>query len=429
MKERNHRIALEFSLQNPSLYAVQEAVNVDCRERHLATVVPHTLVGEFSEGCLEPKPNSAVLIEMPTQEGGKVYGVLDTSGKVYFYRNEKYDFIATGLENATVEYYTDTGGETWAVIVGETGILLNAEGRKIYFSRSDLRGTACFFKHRLFVGAKGQTLLYSAPEDITNFEEPLSDGGEIVLANRGGEIEAVKACQGYLYVFFSHGIARLDIKGDPKEFVVETVEYNGEKIFARTVCACKEGIFFLAKDGVYRLSGKKTERVFSDFVKLPLEETGFEYSVALQDKVFLGYYTKDGVVTLVLYADGKSCYYAEELAALSKGINGTGLFADYAISVCRMEENGENILVGRLVVATDFGVSGYKTLRKLRFEGEGQFELVVRADKRKLKRKVVFVNGEAEIDISERGKNFSFSFLFLKKSVIRKWFAEFKTTV
>ena len=429
MKERNHRIALEFSLQNPSLYAVKEAVNVDCREGRLETVVPYTIVGECSKWYSEQKPDSAVLMEIPKQGGGNVYGVLDKSGKVYLYRNEKYELLATGMKNATVEYYTNTGGVAWAVIVGETAMMLSANGNKITLSRSDLRGTACFFKHRLFVGAKGQTLLYSVPEETLNFREPLSGGGAIVLTNRGGEIEAVKACQGYLYVFFSHGIARLDIKGDPKEFTVETVEYTGDKIFARTVCACGEGIFFLAKDGAYRLSGKKVERVFSDFVKLPLEETGSEYSVALQNKAFLKYCTKEGDVTLVLYADGKSCYYMATLAALSRGGSGTGLFAKEDFSICSIEENGTNILEGNLAITTDFGVSGYKTLHKLRFEGEGQFKLVIRADKRKLERTVVFVNGEAEISISERGKNFAFSFPFLEKSVIRKWFAEFKTTV
>ena len=435
LKERDHQVTWDFTLKNNPKYIVKQAKNMRCREGVLQSgTLYEWVLSDVDEKRSISVEDLLAVVEIPyydqnTHSYKARYGGVTSGGSFLFQKKGALTFeaVAEGIERPAIVYYTAPDQTIWTVMVGGKAICINGNGVLRTFPQTNLLSCACFYKHRLFLAEEQNVLLYSAPEDFMNFEQSLEGGGEISFPNAGGNIIGLKAFQEALYVFFDRGILRVEIKGNPKDFAAESIEYSGGSIFARTICVCGEGILFMASDGVYRLHGKKAERLFADFIQLPVRETKEEACAGLSDRAFIRYETSAGKRTLVLASDGKDCYYADDLTALSYVERANALFVDEEYLICRLTDAGKQARKGVFKTETDFGVSGYKTLRKLRFEGEGAFILTVEADKRKRMRKVTLEDGFAEVELSERGKTFKISFSASDKLTLRKLSAELKT--
>ena len=72
---------------------------------------------------------------------------------------------------------------------------------------TDTMTGACLFHERLFASNKN-TLKYSAPMDVGNFEKSLNGGGEIHFEDERGEIVWLESFGESVYIFFQYGIAR-----------------------------------------------------------------------------------------------------------------------------------------------------------------------------------------------------------------------------
>lgn len=435
IKERNHHATWNFTLDRNPNYTLRQVRNMRCRDGVLKSGISYEWVtseeGEKRKFSVE---NLAKVFEVPyydknTHSYKTRYGGVSGDGQVYFQKSDTLglEVLARDFDRPALLYYTAPDQTIWTLVVGGKAVRIYGNGQVQTFSQSNLLSCACFYKHRLFLAKENNVLLYSAPEDIVNFEQSLGDGGSIAFPNAGGKIVGLKTAQEGVYVFFERGILRLDSKGNPKDFASETIEYSGGSIFGHTICVCGESIFFMAADGAYRLHGKRVEGLFPDFVQLPVGENGQESCASLQDRVFIRYEMGEGEKTLVLSADGKDCYYVDDLAALSYVEKGNALFLDKDYGICRLTDGGDMGMENQFVVETDFGISGYKTLRKLHFEGEGSFTLTVEADKRIRSYEITMENGAADIALSMRGGNFMLSFVALDKVAIRKMTAGLKT--
>ena len=294
---------------------------------------------------------------------------------------------------------------------------------------SDVVAAGTLFRHRLFVGMKNGVLKYSAPEDYRNFTESVEDGGQIRFADGSGEIIALKVYDDALYVFFASGIMRLEVGGDPCEFRAEKIDYSGGDIFTRTICICDRAIYFMAQGGVYRLTGKKIERLDLDVI-LPNKESGFEGCAVWKGLPLFRYKEEDGTYkTLAIRADG-SAFYMMDLIGLSSGDNGKVLFANSARLLYQLVESGQGTVWTTAhcsCVATDFGYVGRKTLRKLCFIGEGSMTVNLDYGHKSLSKVLTFENGRAEWPMSERGEKFQLHFSLDRASKVREVIAEFET--
>ena len=188
--------------------------------------------------------------------------MVSKAGAFFTYRtsNNLFYTAVSGLGKVAVQALMGKGASFCALFTEGRYLLVNMDGSYSTIIAEDVVPAGAFFRHRVFVGMKNGVLKYSAPEDFTNFDESVEDGGSIRLTNGGGEIIAVKVFDDALYVFFESGIMRLTIGGDPCEFYVEKIDYAGGDIFSRTICVCDHAIYFMSQGGVYCLKGKRAER-------------------------------------------------------------------------------------------------------------------------------------------------------------------------
>ncbi len=434
-KERNHQVTWDFTLKSNPKYIVKQAKNIRCREGVLQSgMLYEWVLSKEEENRILRVDDLLTVMEIPYYEKNTCsykarYGGVKADGRFLFQKADGLAFqvVAEGLNRPAIVYYTAPDQTIWTVIVGGKAIRINGNGELQTFSQTNLLSCACFYKHRLFLAEEQNVLLYSAPEDIMNFEQSLDGGGRISFPNAGGNIVGLKAFQEALYVFFDRGILRVEIKGNPKDFVAKSIDYGGGNIFARTICVCGESIIFMASDGAYRLDGKKVERLFADYVQLPVGETKWEACASLSDRAVIRYETSAGKRTLVLAADGKDFYYADDLASLSYVEKGSALFLDKDYNICRLTDDGDIAMINRFKAETDFGISGYKTLRKLSFEAEGHFILNVETDKRIRSYEIIAEDGFAELVLCERDKIFRIGLAAGDRFAIRKMIAELKT--
>lgn len=269
-------------------------------------------------------------------------------------------------------------------------------------------GAVCFFKHRLFCGVRPNVLYYSAPNDWTNFTESIDDGGWVNFGGDYGEMVSLCEFKDTLYVFFEYAIFRMRAAGSARDFSPERLRYGGDKIFGRTVGICGNVIFFLAKDGVYRFNGNVAERV----------ETGITVSetyakrkfscAACGGKMAIRYYDKDDVgQTIIIYEDGKSWYFVDEIVGLSP-CDGRAMGLNNMM-IAYLDEKGTLPIDKTFYFndcETDFGFSGMKTMSKLRFKGKGTFSLTLRNGLKETEKMITFKDGIAELALKERGDVF-----------------------
>ena len=435
IKERAYSSAFDFSFEKQRRVRVEKSFGMDCRDGILRSAPAYkSIVRSNGKTVSCGDWDILSLGKLNYFDQGKnciveKYAALTYDGQLLFEKSEGVlETVATGLIDGVIFPVIGLDGVPKLIAVGkEANCVCDNTGTVTTLGVENSVGAGCFFKHRLFLGVQGGKIVYSSPEDLTDFKQSVSNGGGISFPNVGGEIVAFRVLNGEMYVFFERGILRLDIAGEPKAFVSERLDYTGGKIFGRTVGACGNVIFFMASDGAYRFDGRKIERLLAHFVEIPKAETGREGCASWQDRALICYQTNGGVKTLALYNDGKDGYYLNGLAALS-AFEGEPLFVNTQKVICALNDMGGDLFDGNILcVRTDFGIAGYKTLRRLVFDGEGSFALTLRTGKRILKRTVVLENGGAELQIAERGR--SFSVCIEPKSVlkIRSWTAEWNT--
>jgi hypothetical protein len=361
-----------------------------------------------------------------------VYCLMTLNGSFLYYKTAVSNFYAVITNCGQVDpILSKTRDGTRFILCSGKGVSLGTLGGTVQtFTMDGVLGIGALFKHRLFLGMKGGKVKYSAPEDFTNFTNSSDDGGQITFPNYGGEIIAMKPYDDALYIFFRSGIMRLDGRGEPSSFYAERLDYTGGDIFERTICVCQHAVYFLARNGLYRLKGKKTERLDLS-VQFPSEATGKEGCAVWKDSPIFRYQTADGSFkTIVVAKDGKSACFMRDLNLLGKGEDGKVLFVDAAKYLCELTEQGEYYGEGRFFAQeTDFGSPQKKRLERLRFYGEGSFNLVVFWENGSLQKRVEFKNGYATVEIprAEYGVWFQFGFELGRATKITSVKAEYKT--
>ncbi len=128
----------------------------------------------------------------------------------------------------------------------------------------------CVHAERLFstVSEARSEVWFSDDLDPTNWSVSLNDAGFIQMADERGPLNKVISLNDYVYVFREYGISRIAAWGNQKDFSVTNLFFSNSKIYEKTVCACGDNIFFLAKDGIYVFDGLNATKLNLDIENL-----------------------------------------------------------------------------------------------------------------------------------------------------------------
>lgn len=414
-----------------------ENVNCDCSEGILQSLPEREYILDEDGGKVNC--NIADMLEvgcLKVDEGAKsfhkIYYLISKAGSFLLYMPDKKAFyiVATNRVDITCFSVKTEDGPKLALCTRKGFLLASLSGGYVAPIEDGTLAAGALFKHRIFVAMKGGVVKYSAPEDFTNFTESADEGGSIAFPHCGGEIVAMKAYDDALYVFFRSGIMRLKAGGEPSGFYAEQLDYTGGDIIPRTICVCQHAVYFLARTGVYRLKGKKTERLDIN-ATLPTEETGLESCAVWKDQPMIQYQKKDGTFeVIVIKKNGRSVFFMPGLELLGKSEDGRVLFVDRLKFLSQLVDQGTHGENGQcLTETTDFGWVGKKQLECLRFYGEGTVDVGVSWGNVSASKHLEFFQGVAEwtFNRAEYGERFQLNFLLSRQSKVTSVQAEYKT--
>ncbi|MBQ7323970.1 MAG: hypothetical protein IJW96_05340 [Clostridia bacterium] len=421
-RERTYFRTMHFSLQEGGRYVLKPkmALNCDCHGGGLRTAPKWNVLQKSNGTPIESLPQNVQrlgVIKMYNAQTGTYterFCALDKAGA--FYTQESidagFDKIGLGFNNAGMVRFAGTDSRyCLALILKNSCIFWKENDTYDMVAITDLTYFGCFFKHRMFVGKNPSKIAFSDAENVLDFTQSIEDGSEISFPNVGGKIVAICPFEEYLYLFFEHGILRLDVGGEAKEFVAKELAYEGGRIFGNLVQKGEQGIYFMATDGVYCLRGNDVTKCLADFVERPLEENTTAHAASFHGKILFCYWTETGCKTLAVYEDGKDGFYMDALPVLTAEEGGRCLFTDENRHICQLDEGGAYGTQGDFFNAeTDWDITGRKRLSKLRFEGVGNFVVTIRTSGRVCVRRVSLDGGWAELNLSESGEIFSFDF-------------------
>ena len=417
-KERKYQKTFGFALgkgDTDKMLVSKSSLNCDCRGGKLKTGIGfspylrnNAAISYKNENVREIYP-----VKVLSSDGTsytEILLVMDESGYLSYYDTSTSTFKMKTICGENSHFFGIIGTDKKMTVALATWGRMDLLSESLVNKSTGLKGTgaACFFKHRLFCGVRPNLLYYSAPNDFSNFNESIDDGGWVNLGENYGESVAMCVFKDMLYVFFEYAIVRIRAVGSARDFAPQRLPYSGEKIFGRTVGVCGNAIFFLAKDGVYRFDGNVAERL----------ETGIRISetyarkkfgcAAYNGKMCIRYYDEQDVGrTIVIYEDGKSWYFKEEIKGLSQA--GARAMGMDGFLIKYLDDEGALPIDKSYYFydcETDFGLSGTKTLTKLRFNGKGMFELTLRNGLKTFKKILKLTNGVVEVDFLERGEVF-----------------------
>lgn len=166
----------------------------------------------------------------------------------------------------------------------------------------------CVHKERIFgVDEDGIKLYFSAALDPTNWNESLTEGGHIDLADGSGTIKKLVSFKDALYIFKEYSIYKLNVYGNQTEFNLSKVFESNNLIYSDSACVCNNTIIFMADDGFYTFDGYNCNKILKGIYPL----------VNCKKNVKGCYFNHKYYLTCNLFVDenvfGDETYYTEDL--------------------------------------------------------------------------------------------------------------------
>ncbi len=274
------------------------------------------------------------------------------------------------------------------------------------------RGT-CVCQGRLFVASSSGRLVYSEAYKPSNWSGEYDDGGELFLPTVKGEIRALAASGGFVYVFTQKGVFRLTVAADARDMRLEEVSYAGGEVCLRSAVASGEGVLFLASDGAYFAKGLQTTRVCEYLDIRPIATEGCRVG-------------RCGQLVLIDYRQTASDGTGETARVAISAEGEYGFFCDADDALCGNDFTVRGRTVYRFVgglfggsysrncvfqsAPLTLGKRGRKTIYRVCAKGRGEVTLLLSNGSSSHTYPLRFEDGEAEIRLLERGEKFVFAF-------------------
>ncbi len=358
---------------------------------------------------------------------------MTSDGKFYFRDEESGVFLRRGDlgEGARLYEALDFSRNPHLLSIGKSGVYsfdrnLGWQGSSIVGLDNPVCGCVC--GGRVFVGAKPYTLIYSAPFEPKGFENTIDESGRLYFSSERGEIIDFAVFENDLYVFFEYGIMRLGISGAAREFKPTNVEYNGGRIFENSIGVSGGALYFLTENGIKCFDGNAVKEAFADMEIRPKKEAQRCAFARFGDGFLLKFIDEADIERIaVLACDGESGYFAFENVKIDglSFVDGK-TYCQNGDDVYWISERGD-LPQGEkysFLATVDFGVSGRKTLKTLKIEGDGKFLLTVKSEFGEKRLEMDLTNGCDCVKVGLRGERFSFGFSLEKGASIEKIEAE-----
>ena len=315
---------------------------------------------------------------------------------------------------------------------GGKGTYVTEDGTtfKNIFTEPLLGGCVC---NRRFVAlSQGGEVYYTAALAPYDEDDASIDGRGILFAPTDCGLPLnIKEYDGNAYLFFEKGIYKVTLSASARESRVEKIPYYGGTLCGKAQATTKDGIIFLAREGLYYLRKDKVERICDH---LPIGECVPSKSSAVghcDDLVIFSYYKVEGEGTemkrLVVYADGEDGYFTEAYGPL-----GGNEYAFVKGTVYRYAKDSEGVVHDKDSTFTsewlDFGTAKRKRLKTLTLKGEGSMQVTVQCDDRRERKYTLrFQDGVAKARLFDKGKKFSFAFSLASEAIVEGMEVEYLT--
>jgi len=357
--------------------------NCDCADKSIRRGFGWKEVGfgngevVFPNGVQDPPEKFAFLpYERENGERGECVVYLSSRGLVYAYCEEtgvfEYARKVFRSKPKIVPVYTAENAARLAFCSGDGILLYGREGGFVSVSGTG-SAAACAFHERLFFAELPFTVRYTAPLDASDIQESADDGGAIAFPAESGEITDMAVLKESVYIFRRKGIEKLDAKGAARDFVHETLDYGGGRIFENSVGSCGSGLAFLAEDGLYFFDGTKAVPIAEDMGIHPISEGQVCDHGSFEGKYVLKYKSSEGEERLFVWdAFEETGYFASVVSALGNSENRLLCFSDGKL--CEAARGGglpTGDKCGFYVDNSDFGLNGRKVFRSIALKGNG----------------------------------------------------------
>ena len=227
-----------------------------------------------------------------------------------------------------------------------------------------------------------------------------------------GKIVGLVPLKNKLCVLFEYGISMIEVSGGARSFVRKDVCYGEDKILLGSACVGNvdgERAYFLTRSGVCRFDGVKVEKTGENLTVESAEEDctcAFAFG-----QYFVAYtlFRSNKKRTIAIDAEsGKGYETATVNGLFGNNTTAIGVCGNtvYTLAKDGVLPSGQEAV---FAVQTDFGVQGVKTVRKMRFAGEGTFTITLANGQKSWRREIQFVDGRAEVRLAMRGENFALS--------------------
>ncbi len=339
---------------------------------------------------------------------GKLYNVGENSKGILVYDAEKAQALA---------------------FVGKAGVFIyNIQSGQWCTTKSFLP-LGCFVNGRLFTATTDGKLAYFSPFTVTSYQETMEGAGEVALPETVGKIVDIVDVNEYVYVFCEYGIFRLKAAASARDFCLETVPYNGEKIIGGSACATTHNggeIFFMNTHGLHTLNGKKAVchgKVAKEMIKP--EQSGCK-GMQVDEKYLL--YFENIYSEKVAYAidlETKQAYpisrYENATACLG------GVFVEKNNYLYRLRIHDGTSSPNSLTFETPlyFGSSKTKLLKSVQVFGTGSTNLYITSEYGACERTVEAAGKSVNVHL--KGDCFTFRFSCYRNSCITGFAADVVT--
>lgn len=410
-----------FESDKKGWLVASDSVNCDCRGGVLKGGLGVTLclrddgtVWDLSSAM--PEADTYFLLPQKQSDGSytEKLGYISKYGTVFLYNEEKDTLSSRHAFSGRMKPLTtmDGDGIVRMAFVGNDGVYLyNEEEGMTATEIGRALPVGCVLKNRLFCAIAPFTIAYCAPLAPKDFSNTVDDSGSISLPREAGEIVALIALGDCVYIFYQYGISKLTPSGAAREFTVETVGYRGGLIFGESVGVSGEKIFFLASDGLYSFDGRGAKRTCENLTIKPIEAGQVCAHAENEGYYFLRFTAEDGEERgVVVDGESEEGYFAFAAKGLSSWRGKTYCFIDSAFHI--VKPNAELPLSAKHSFVAEnisFGAEGLKTLKTLRFFGEGRIVVTLSNGRRSKRTELTLGGGFADMRAYMRGERFTLS--------------------
>ncbi len=422
LDERHKTSRVRFTaFDKPSEEALplQTAYNCDCRGGTLKAGVQFAyLLEDGSEVTCTMTPVCTNVFALGTNTGssttdGVEYLLMGADG--YSYKLNKTTHVAQKKfsmgTNVTHQIFRDQTKKLFNLLASPTKAAYTTAGDTgISMATGVLRGV-CLAGNRCFVGGRAGRVFYSEPFVIYRFSGTIAQGGEFYIPADSGEIITVQGDKEYLYIFTETGIYRMRVCAETMDLRLERLDYDGGATCPNGAVATKNGVFFLAASGVYRIQGEKVTRVCERLSILP--DVSVDCTFGLCDELVLFEYAEkqaDGTSEqkrVAIYTDGEYGFFTETYCFL--GNSRYSKLDDKLMKLVKNQADGLSMNPSCYrSQPLELGTRKKKTLKELCVRGRGEVKIVVQTGSVSHEYTLSLTDGVATTRLYEQGKTFTF---------------------